>query len=80
MENDTQTSIDGIIKNARHLKNGCVFGTVVKDYKGRFDPGNWIRTSLVQSVEGDLIYTRNSVYKFEGELVVEDKFSFYDAI
>lgn len=80
MENDTQTSISGIIKDARYLKNGCVFGTVVKDYKGRFEPGNWIRTSYVTKVEGDLVYTMNSIYQVRGGLEREEQYSFYDAI
>jgi len=39
-------------------------GTVAsKDSKGRFRVGTQIRTSYILKVEGDLVITRNSIYK-----------------
>jgi hypothetical protein len=74
------TDVDGVIKDATLLFNGCVFGIVVKDNKGRFDKGNWIRTSYVKEIVGDIVYTRNSSYKIIGTLKKEKNPSLYDAI
>ena len=38
-------------------------GNVYGDTKGRWTDGRFIRTSPVVKVEGDLIYTENSVYQ-----------------
>lgn len=70
--------LSGILTNAvlvtyddapEELKDcATVYGNVVEDFKGRFDKGMWMYSSLVENIEGDLIRTRNSVYKIEGEL------------
>ena len=74
------TPLTGIIRDATLLKNGCVFGYVVKDFRGRFETGNWIRTSRVLKREKDFVHTMNSVYKIEGELVIENVTSPYNLI
>lgn len=43
-------------------------GTLVQDFKGRFEPGCNFRSSLVQKIEGQQVFTMNSVYCVEGEL------------
>lgn len=67
MVKDIQTSTDGIISDAMLLPNGCVYGTVVLDRKGRFNCGNWIRTSIVDedTLFTDTIKTMNSTYTVE---------------
>lgn len=45
-----------------------LYGTVVLDSAGRFDPGNWVRTTLLVSFsEGCLFRTRNSLYVLVGD-------------
>lgn len=39
------------------------FGRIYGDRKGRFADGTEIRTSLVQSVTGDILQTRNTTYR-----------------
>ena len=68
MDKDTQTSIDGVIADASLNHYGCVYGTVVVDYKGRFNPEDWIVTSVVQNTEEsqpEIIHTINSTYKIQ---------------
>lgn len=43
--------------------DGLVRGYIFGDRKGRFDDGTFIRTSHVQRVEGQIVHTRNSVYR-----------------
>lgn len=63
-----EQQVSGVIKDARVISKEelgfVVFGTVVKDYKGRFPEDGWIRTSIVTSgVKGDrIIKTLNSTY------------------
>lgn len=40
-------------------------GRIWVDNKNRFDPGDIIRTSGVIYVQGQYVYTRNSLYKVE---------------
>jgi len=49
---------------------GCriLCGTVSQDFQGRFKPGNWFYSSMVMTVEGDLVSTLNSVYRVEGDM------------
>lgn len=45
-----------------------LYGTVMLDSAGRFDPGNWVRTTLLVSFsEGCLFRTRNSLYVLVGD-------------
>lgn len=41
------------------------YGYIYGDTKGRFLDGTHIRTSIVEKIEGDVITTRNSVYRIE---------------
>lgn len=48
--------------------NSSVYvGRIYNDSKGRFVDGQIVRTSLVEKVDGDLVYTMNSVYKLVNE-------------
>lgn len=40
-----------------------VTGFVYGDTKGRFRDGEHIRSSAVERIEGDLVFTENSVYR-----------------
>ncbi len=42
-------------------------GNIWGDTRGRFPDGTHVRTSPVEKVEGDLVTTRNSVYRLIGE-------------
>ena len=61
----------GIIKNwqIHNLSNGgkILTGTVVEDFKGRWDPGMHMRSSGIDRIVEDLVYTRNSIYLLKGE-------------
>lgn len=43
-------------------------GVLVKDFKGRFPPGEGFRSSFVQSVDGDRVITANSIYQVKGDI------------
>lgn len=45
-----------------------IIGEIYGDTKGRFKDGELIRTSTVERFDGDLVFTRNSVYKLGKEL------------
>lgn len=38
-------------------------GRIMNDKRGRFPDGCLVHTSKILKIEGDLLYTRNSVYK-----------------
>lgn len=60
--------VTGIIKNAVRFGSDnlyCVVGNLYQDSKNRWYDGVEIRTSQVVREEGNLIYTRNSVYMVE---------------
>jgi hypothetical protein len=60
--------ITGTIKNARFFDIGSkqiVCGQIYGDAGNRFEDGTQINTSEVISVDGDLVTTRNSVYRIE---------------
>lgn len=38
-------------------------GFVYGDANGRFRDGEYIRTSIVDRIEGDLVFTANSIYR-----------------
>lgn len=42
-------------------------GRIYKDKEGRFPDGTLIRTSLIESLEDDVLTTKNSVYKLVWE-------------
>ena len=43
-----------------------IWGHVHGDTKGRFEPGTFIRTSLVLKIENDIAVTLNSAYRLVG--------------
>lgn len=43
--------------------NGRYAGNIYGDRKGRFTDGTYVHTSPAVSVEGDILTTRNTVYK-----------------
>lgn len=56
------------------LKNACIHrlgeksyftGHIYGDIRRRWADGFYIHTSMVDRVEGDLVYTRNSIYKID---------------
>lgn len=56
------TDITGTLQN--WAKSGKVFyGEIYGDTKGRFPDGTPIRTSRVEDIDGDTVYTLNSIYK-----------------
>lgn len=62
------TQITAILKNAliHRIGEHSVFtGEIYDDVNKRWPDGTSIRTSMVDRVEGDLVYTRNSVYKID---------------
>ena len=61
MENDVE--VHGTLENWTGYFNGTIVGNINGDTKGRFEDGHLVRTSTVLKTEGDIIYTRNSVYK-----------------
>lgn len=65
-------NITGTLRNWR--KQYCtadgrmvIWGHIYDDVHNRFPNGHFIHTSSVKKIEGDIVYTRNSVYKLEGE-------------
>jgi len=52
-------------------KNGTFvfWGHVYDDLTNRFPNGHFIHTARVEKVEGDLVYTANSIYKLDGDEV-----------
>lgn len=48
------------------------WGYVHRDIRDRFFDGQYIRTSYIESIDGDLITTRNSVYKVIGEMTYKE--------
>ena len=42
-------------------------GTVVVDNMGRWEPGFHMRSSVIDRIEDNVVYTANSVYLLEGE-------------
>ena len=64
----SEPEITATLKNALIYRIGkhLVFtGDIYGDVHKRWPDGSHIRTSLVDRVEGDLVYTRNSVYKID---------------
>ena len=61
-------SITAKLKNAEILKTSLgdiARGQIYGDVHRRFDDGEWIRTSYIKSVDGNIVTTRNSVYECE---------------
>lgn len=64
----SEPEITATLKNAliyRIGKHSVFTGDIYDDVHKRWPDGSHIRTSLVDRVEGDLVYTRNSVYKID---------------
>ena len=64
----SEPEITATLKNAliyRIGKHSVLTGDIYGDVHKRWPDGSHIRTSLVDRVEGDLVYTRNSVYKID---------------
>lgn len=62
------TEITATLKNAtRHTwgSHVVITGNIFGDTRKRFDDGSVVTTSSVQEEKGDLIFTRNSIYKVE---------------
>jgi len=67
------SSVTGTLKDWVYDKFcNCVWGYIEGDVRDRFTDGTWIHTSDIPSTrqtrsftakEGDLIYTRNSIYR-----------------
>ena len=61
----------GIIKNwqIHNLSSGgkVLTGTVVEDFKGRWEPGWHMRSSAINRIEDNVVYTTNSIYLLKGE-------------
>ena len=61
----------GIIKNWQiHNYNAdtqVLTGTIVADFKDRWEPGMHMRSSKIDRIEDNVVYTRNSIYLLEGK-------------
>ncbi len=61
-------NITAKLKNAEVMRSSIgdiLRGQIYGDVHGRFDDGEWIRTSYIKSVDGNIVTTRNSVYECE---------------
>lgn len=56
-----------------------IWGHVYDDTLNRFYDGEYIHTSRVNRVEGDLVYTQNAVYRLEGDAVGPEYVSLCEA-
>lgn len=64
------TKISGVIKDAElFTEQGdlLLFGTVVEDFKGRWEKGFWMCSSPIRAIDKQkcLIYTNNSIYEVD---------------
>ena len=61
----------GIIKNWQihnyDSNTQVLTGTVVEDFKGRWGPGMHMRSSVIDRITDDVVYTANSIYLLEGK-------------
>lgn len=46
-----------------------IWGHIYDDAQNRFYDGQFIHTAMVSKIEGNLVYTKNNVYRLEGEAV-----------
>lgn len=44
-----------------------IWGHIYDDILNRFPDGHFIHTAKIVKIEGDLVFTKNSVYRLEGE-------------
>ncbi|MDI5891781.1 DUF6957 family protein [Halomonas rhizosphaerae] len=46
----------------------CLYGTIVSDYRGRFENGDYVFTSAIKDIDFDtgLVRTKNSLYCLQG--------------
>lgn len=55
------------VHTAQHLPLFVFAHKVVEDSRGRFQPGDWVRSSMCTSFDDDVIFeTRNTVYVLMG--------------
>jgi len=57
-------SVTAKLKNAYRIGN-VYFGNIYGDTRGRFPDGELVRTSAVQSVDGNIVTTANTVYEVD---------------
>lgn len=60
------TEITGEFRNHEFQQSGeiqVLKGFIYNDARERFNDGEYIRTSAVERIEGDLVFTRNSIYR-----------------
>ena len=63
-----KVEVDGVLKNVyfeQIFDKRIALGNIYDDRKGRFNDGDSIHTSAITKQEGDVIWTRNSVYRIE---------------
>lgn len=56
--------VTATLKDAEEVY-GVYYGKIYGDTRGIFPDGVKVRTSRVKKVEGDLVYTQNSIYRLE---------------
>jgi len=64
----SDVQITGTIKSAVRATlfgKNCIIGFMHEDKRGRFVDGRLIHTSSILRVEGDIVFTKNSIYKVE---------------
>ena len=74
--NDTVTAVATLRKWRKQIckEDGSfvIWGHIYDDALNRFPDGHFIHTSLVIRIEDDMAFTRNNVYRLEGESVGPD--------
>jgi hypothetical protein len=55
------------IQAAGHLPHFAFAHKVIHDSRGRFQPGDWVRSSMAISFDGVMFETKNTVYVLMGE-------------
>ena len=63
-----EPEITATLTNARFIQTGnrqIVAGTIIGDTRKRFRDGETVYTSEILEVDGDIVTTRNSVYRIQ---------------
>ena len=66
-----QIEVDGELRNVIFESVGehvIAWGNIYDDRKGRFNDGDMVHTSAITKREGDVIWTRNSVYRIKAHV------------
>lgn len=56
--------VTGTLKNWKRVGQ-VIYGDIYGDTKGRFVDGTNVRTSRIEEIVGNTVYTANSIYELE---------------